>query len=376
MKAEDLLSQHDRAFFDALYQRCEGLIELRAIAAGKPPRHGFFTLDDESGLARFINVHRDDNVFFGVATRSDASSGALANCRSLTVLFVDLDFKQIPEAEARQRLAGCPFPPSAIIRSGGGLHVYWLLREPLDLRDEQNRILAGSLLRRLATFLGADLLAAEPARVMRVPDTLNHKYSPSREVTIELLEPDRRYDASEFDALLPPEPALVPNGPFVVPEQILDGQRNDTLYRMARSMKAKGYSKAAIKAAIHAENSAKCPHPLPSDEVEDIINHAWTQADRPEFAGASGAGADPLIHDPYSNSRPSINAGIQDLSVVTDKAWDALCHANDPPRLFLFGGLPIRIDNDENGAPVVRELTPDRLRHEIARAAKWFKEKK
>lgn len=281
MNTEELPSQHNRAFIEVLYQNCEGLIELRAIAAGKLPRQEFFTLDDESGIARFIKAHRGDNVFFGVATRNDASSGDLANCRSLTALFADLDFKQIPETEARQRLAG--FPQSAIIHSGGGLHVYWLLHEPLNLRNPTDCATARSLLRRLATFLGADMVAAEPARVLRVPDTLNHKYTPPRKVTVELLEPARRYDASEFDAQLPPEPTVVPNGPFVVPEKILDGQRNDTLYRAARSMKARGYSKAAIEAAIHAENSEKCSPPLSSKGVEDIISHATTQADRPEF---------------------------------------------------------------------------------------------
>jgi hypothetical protein len=39
-------------------------------------------------------------------------------------LFVDVDFKAIDEAEARERLARYPHPPSAIVASGGGLHCY------------------------------------------------------------------------------------------------------------------------------------------------------------------------------------------------------------------------------------------------------------
>ncbi|MHB1134519.1 MAG: hypothetical protein ACYC4L_19270 [Chloroflexota bacterium] len=70
---------------------------------------------------------------------------------------------------------------------------------------------------------------------------------------------------------------------------------------------------------------------------------------------------------------PRIDAGEQNLGVVTKAAWDALLAANDPARYFRFGGLPSRIEHDDQGAPIVRELQPDRMRHEMARAACWFK---
>ena len=67
------------------------------------------------------------------------------------------------------------------------------------------------------------------------------------------------------------------------PSQIHEGARNDTLYRLARSLKAKGLSLSAISAALHAENEARCVPPLPLSEVDRIVQHAATQADHPTF---------------------------------------------------------------------------------------------
>lgn len=58
------------------------------------------------------------------------------------------------------------------------------------------------------------------------------------------------------------------------------GQRNDTLYRLARSLKLKRLSGKAIEAALLEENAAKCEPPLPDQEVRAIAEHAWTQPDR------------------------------------------------------------------------------------------------
>ncbi len=139
------------------------------------------------------------------------------------------------------------------------------------------------MLRRFAHFLDADLQAAEPARVLRLPGTQNFKYTPPRQARVEMLEPARRYHISEFDDLLPPEPVAVNGTTFVAPEKILDGQRNGTLFKEARSLKAKNFSRKAIRVALHAENQEKCEPPLSDTEIEEIVESAWSQADRPEF---------------------------------------------------------------------------------------------
>ena len=60
----------------------------------------------------FLDEHDAEDLYVGVATRRDGSSGTLANCAGLTALFADIDFKSTPEAEARRRLAAFPLPPA------------------------------------------------------------------------------------------------------------------------------------------------------------------------------------------------------------------------------------------------------------------------
>ncbi len=79
------------------------------------------------------------------------------------------------------------------------------------------------------------------------------------------------------------------NQRFQVGEAIHAGERNDTIFRLARSLKAKGLSPEAILAAVRAENQAKCEPPLSDAEVEKIATHATEQPDRPDFA-ANGNG--------------------------------------------------------------------------------------
>jgi hypothetical protein len=104
----------------------------------------------------------------------------------------------LPGVEIRSRLDKFRLRPSALVLSGGGVHVYWWLHEPLDLRAQQGRDFARLLLRSLATFLGADIKSAEPAHILRLPGTLNHKYAPARPVTLDRLDVNLRYHVHEF----------------------------------------------------------------------------------------------------------------------------------------------------------------------------------
>ena len=118
-------------FFAAYNQHCEGVLELRAL----PSRHRQY-FDDRQSIGLFLTQHENEDIYFGVATRRNDTSGKLENCEDLGALFVDLDFKDQPEEAARRMLRECPFPPCMVIHSGGGLHVYWFLNEPLHLQDQ------------------------------------------------------------------------------------------------------------------------------------------------------------------------------------------------------------------------------------------------
>lgn len=307
----------------ALHPPGSGLTELRALPSKAT---AFVNATDADAIERFLRAHANENVFVGVATRKDASSGKLENCAELHVLFCDIDFKDIPEAEARALIERFPLRPSIIIKSGHGLHIYWLLREPLDLQGPDDRQRADSLLRRLCPALHGDISSADPARVLRIPRTLNCKYTPPRHVVIEQFDSELRYNPCDFDDFLPEEPETENgNGArFALPEAIRDGERNRTLYKTARSCKARGMSLAATLAALIVENAARCQPPLEKAEVEEIVRKAYKQADRPEFSannGNAGAQTSPpgatIIHlTDLGNARRLVARHGQDLRYV------------------------------------------------------------
>lgn len=267
-------SLRGRALLAALYADLPGVLELRAVAREDGiVGQAFVDAADHRAIAAFMRRHAEDHVYFGVALRRDDTSGALANCGPLPALFADLDFKQYPggEDEARAAIARCPFPATAVVASGGGLHAYWRLKEPWVLTADADA--AKRLLRRLATSLGADLAAAEPARVLRLPNTVNGKYDPPRRVRLELLEADREYNPSDFDEVLPADPGPATTViPSLVKGLIPQGQRHQTLARLAGTMRRRGMSPEAIEAALLADNLHRTATPLPDAEVRRLAH--------------------------------------------------------------------------------------------------------
>jgi hypothetical protein len=79
--------------------------------------------------------------------------------------------------------ADFPPRPTMVVATGGGLHLYWCLKEPLELGDAGSRVAAATLLGRLQLTVQAHWrrrgwrldAVAELARVLRPAGTLNHK---------------------------------------------------------------------------------------------------------------------------------------------------------------------------------------------------------
>jgi hypothetical protein len=145
-------------FVVRFFVRTRYAFELRAL----PSKARRFTRKPEE-VEQFISEHTHENLFFGIATRD--GGGTREDCRELPAVWADIDFKNTPETSALALLDSFPLRPSAVIESGGGLHLYWMLYENAlasDIRVEP--ILLG-----LAGQLGADPAAAEVARTCACP---------------------------------------------------------------------------------------------------------------------------------------------------------------------------------------------------------------
>lgn len=99
-----------------------------------------------------------------------------------------------------------------------------------------------------------------------------------------------------------------------------------------------------------------------ADELRALITKAPTWEEVQAGARDEGEAAAEM---------PTIDAGDLDLARVTTLVWDALLAANSPPSLFRYGGLLARIETGDDGSPMVRPLTLDRLRYTLARVAAW-----
>lgn len=167
-------------------------VELRCFprGGGRPLQswHGLTVAGLESAAEKARTLGADHDVYCAVLPRK-AGEGSASGIRLCHWLWVDIDGGDAgPEGSAdllRSSVKRLRIPePSMIVLSGGGLHAYWPLAACARCQtpDEQERI--RQTLRRLVRAIGssseecgayADRASAEPARILRVPGTFNHK---------------------------------------------------------------------------------------------------------------------------------------------------------------------------------------------------------
>lgn len=191
------------SIFQTLYAESNGFLELRALKGKgdkKVKKQEFFRLEDASKIKAFVQEHtrKGFDLYFGVATR-DGSSGKKDAVVSVPAVWCDIDFKETPKDVAEKKLSEFPLHPTIIVESGGGLHVYWKLKEPYGKED---MAVLESTMRRIAITFDSDMSATEIARILRIPNTKNFKYHPPRPVVLRHCN-GSEYNLDDFDEFLP-----------------------------------------------------------------------------------------------------------------------------------------------------------------------------
>lgn len=80
-----------------------------------------------------------------------------------------------------------------------------------------------------------------------------------------------------------PRPGDKQGKSFEVPATIHDGERNDTLFKMASSLRAKGFAEDEILTMVEAANEKRCNPPLDQRELETIVSSAAKYKPGDEF---------------------------------------------------------------------------------------------
>ncbi len=200
-----------RAYLDALFDDVTGYLDVRLLDPddGRPRRQPVDSIEKAATLA---SESEGVNVYVGIATRAsggkEKNEGGKANLREVRALWCDIDFHaEGDEALAVDALQSFPHPPSMVVRSGGGLHAYWLLDEPFALTDPDDVGRFECVLKGLADYLHGDFAATDAPRILRVPGTMNYPNAKKRKegrtvapCKLDRLDPERVYPFDTFEA--------------------------------------------------------------------------------------------------------------------------------------------------------------------------------
>ncbi len=133
-----------------------------------PPKHERRLVDTVEEVSAFADKYKHEtDVYFGVCPRV---RGEIDTPARATVLWADFDIKGFNNSfeQTVQAFSAFPLLPTFVVRSGHGFHTYWLLDRSIMPKEAQD------ILRPMCASLGADA-THDPTRVLRVPDTFNHK---------------------------------------------------------------------------------------------------------------------------------------------------------------------------------------------------------
>jgi hypothetical protein len=212
---------------------------LFAPAVSAQHRLGIFTLPGQrteffaggASAAQYARSKRaTHDVYFGVGlvAGTPEGRGKSSDVAGIGALWADIDFagpahgdKPLPadDDDLQRLLRELPLPPSIVVDSGHGRHLYWLLHEPWLFSDPAEREHAAQVChgwhevvchagRRLGWSIEN---LGDLARILRLPGTVNRKLSDApADVQVLSADPDRRYVVGDFEPFLPEMPAPSP----------------------------------------------------------------------------------------------------------------------------------------------------------------------
>lgn len=214
--------------------------------------HG--SLESRSRLLTSLN-EQGAGVFVMV-NRGDGNGRKSANVTAARALFVDLDGAPV------EPVLNCQLPPRIVVESSPGKwHCYWPVVDlPLERFTDAQKA--------LAHLFAGDPKVCDRARVMRLPGFLHRKGEPFQTKLVRAEHAPLTWHemVQAFDL----------RDRFTLPDSIPEGERNQTLYKLAVSAARKGVPEGEQLKKAHAVNTTKCSPPLPAAEVAQIVASAYS----------------------------------------------------------------------------------------------------
>ena len=260
-------------FLTYLFSYCDqGYLELRAF----PSKHRvFFPVEDESKIQNFCKRHEKENVFFAVSLRN-GKDGTKRGITQIPAVHCDLDFKDTPPDKATRLIKEFHLPPTLITHSGGGLHLYWRLKEPYTISDipvieKTNRL--------IAKYFGGDLNACDASRLLRLPGTYNCKPAYGAPLLVFCVSStDHDYDVDAFEFL---SDKIQNIDTVTTIQNTLDinfneGNRDSSLFHVANCL-AKGHMAEENIMEVIKILACSCNPPFSEEEAERKVKSALSR---------------------------------------------------------------------------------------------------
>jgi hypothetical protein len=376
----------------------------------------FFPAQDEEAIANYIDtLPSKSQVLFGLGRLGQIPShgrGKADDVVAFRAIAMDIDihseakeFQNLPRSldEAIDLINTFPLRPSAMMKSGSGLHVYWRLNQDVVIGSTEEREAAKSLVANFhegvnSYFAPADFDNTQDlSRILRAPGFLNLK-DPNNPLTVELLYCDldvsysieeilsvsvsRSRTRGEFSLTVPLNP-----GSELDFEKMADGCAwlRDAVSTHGNIGHNAWFATGSIMSLTKDGNSrfhqwssgspdydfddaqAKYEQIDPSKARRACTSLASIQ--KPELCtGCVFSGG---IQSPVELAEPgpkAIHVSGQQLPVLTSELWAATHVKNSPPRLFAMNGLLARV-NEQRG--LIEILDETSAKHVFARMGLW-----
>lgn len=211
------------------------------------------------------SINQEGAGIFFMVNLGDGKGRATRNVRQVRAIFVDLD-----GAPLEPVLAGPLAPHATVETSPGRFHAYWAV-ESVALSE------FAPLQRSLAQRFNGDRKVTDLPRVMRLPGFEHRKGLPFFTKLLSISEGRAPYSRDEVvEAFGFSGPLAKGEAPKLVTlgEAISEGVRNDTLFKLARSLVNKGFASEEVLKRIQRVNAERCAPPLCATEVDAIVASA------------------------------------------------------------------------------------------------------
>ena len=279
-------------FLGAIFEP-EDIIEFRPL----PPAAGrrWAPLAEIPDIVEWLQRLNSDeqqrvHAYFGGNPRkakgaSQAEGVLLARC-----LFADFDGGvDFEEAMSRIKVAGLPWP-TATLESGGGIHAWWRLDQPMTDADAWH-----DRMKAISASLGSDQSICDWPRIMRLPGFINWKHEQQPYAVLKDIDPTRVYPLARFASQATQTVVVQPKSLSDLTRRFLEegftlpAGRRQTMFTVACDLAARGWGVQDATTLI-MERMRRVG--LRSEDLEDCprqIGNAWKRTRLPVLGKAEEA---------------------------------------------------------------------------------------